>query len=215
MEQIKESYSGYAADDLLVVISMIDDEPEEAKGAYIELVNRFRNKLVEYCMVKCKANHKDVNYAVDIVWNVFYRIKNSPDGFTMSKANTDDHEEAVLAYLKGIARREFYDLFYPRKKSKVIEYDFKVDTSKEGTELYNRKVLKGINDEVVKVLSKLSWKEREVFLAYLEFAPNGEYLPREIGDQLRESLQLAGESTLRVYNKRAKEKLQTLLNATS
>ena len=215
LEQSQETYTEYSAEDLLVIISMADDEPEEAKNAFIELVNRYREKLTKYCAVKCAANGKDPGEAPDLVWNTFYKIKKNPNGFDMKEANTEDTEEAVLAYLKGIAKNEYYDRFFPKKKPKQVNYDFKVDTSKTGEELYTRKVLRNINEEVILALSRLNWKQREVFLAYFEFAPNGEYLPREIGDQLREALQLAGESSLRVYHLRAKEQLQKLLNSTS
>ena len=215
MEQSQETYAEYSADELLVIISMAEDEPEEAKGAFVELVNRYREKLIKYCAVKCAANGKDPGEAPDLVWNAFHKIKKNPNGFSMEEANTEDNEEAVLAYLKGIAKNEYYDRFFPKKKQKQVNYDFKVDTSKTGEQLYTRKALRDVDQEVILALSRLNWKQREVFLAYFEFAQDGDYLPREIGNQLRESLQLAGESSLRVYHLRAKAQLQKLLNSRS
>jgi RNA polymerase sigma factor (sigma-70 family) len=206
----KETYISYSAEDLLVVISMADDDPQEAEDAFHELVNRFRLALVKYCSIKCKSYNKEIEDAIDIVWNAFYKIKNNPTVFDLKKANTDDVESAVLAYLKGIVKKEFYNFYSPNKKI-PIEIEYEVDTTLSGDLLPDRKILKEVNNEIINALKKLNWKQREVFLAYREFSPLGEYLPREVGKLLCETLNLTN-STLRVYNKRAKETLQQLLS---
>lgn len=206
-------YKDYSAEDLLVVLSMGEDDPEEAKLAFMELVARFRDELVRYCMTMCntEANPSkfqvvfDPKDAVDIVWNAFYQIKKSPDKFNRTKANTEDIEKAVEAYLKGIVKTEFKKKYFSVEKIKV-EYDYQVDTSKEGVLMHTRKVLAEMSAEVEEALTYLPMKEREIFLAYAEFCPNDEYLPREISQLLREKLDLA-PSTLRVYRERARKKL--------
>lgn len=206
-------YKDYSAEDLLVVLTMGDDDPEEAKLAFMELVARFREELVRYCMTMCnsKANPSkfqvvfDPEDAGDIVWNAFYQIKRNPDKFDRSKANTEDIEKAVEAYLKGIVKTEFKKKYFSVEKIKV-EYDYVIDTSKEGVLMPTRKVLEEMSAEVEDALTYLSMKEREIFLAYAEFCANGEYLPREISQLLQEKLDVA-PSTLRVYRDRAKKKL--------
>lgn len=206
-------YKDYGAEDLLVVMSMGDDDPGEAKLAFMELVARFKDELVRYCITMCntEANPSkfqvifDPNDAVDIVWNAFYQIKKSPDTFDKTKANTQNIEKAVEAYLKGIVKTEFKKKYFSVEKIKV-EYDYQVDTSKEGVLMPTRKVLTEMSAEVEEALTYLPMKEREIFLAYAEFCPNDEYLPREISQLLREKLDLA-PSTLRVYHERARKKL--------
>ena len=206
-------YKDYSAEDLLVVLSMGEDDPEEAKLAFMELVARFKDELVRYCMTMCntEANPSkfqvvfDPKDSVDIVWNAFYQIKKSPDKFDRTKANTEDIEKAVEAYLKGIVKTEFKKKYFSVEKIKV-EYDYQVDTSKEGVLMHTRKVLTEMSAEVEEALTYLPVKEREIFLAYAEFCPNDEYLPREISQLLREKLDLA-PSTLRVYRERARKKL--------
>lgn len=206
-------YKDYNAEDLLVILSMGEDDPEEAKLAFMELVGRFREELVRYCMTMCntQANPSkfqvvfDPKDAVDIVWNAFYQIKKNPDNFDLKKANTNDIEKAVEAYLKGIVKTEFKKKYFSVEKIKV-EYDYQIDTSKEGVLMPTRKILTEMSAEVEEALTYLPMKEREIFLAYAEFCPNGEYLPREISQLLQEKLDVA-PSTLRVYRDRAKKKL--------
>jgi len=206
-------YKDYNAEDLLVILSMGEDDPEEAKLAFMELVGRFREELVRYCMTMCntQANPSkfqvvfDPKDAVDIVWNAFYQIKKNPDNFDLKKANTNDIEKAVEAYLKGIVKTEFKKKYFSVEKIKV-EYDYQIDTSKEGVLMPTRKILTEMSTEVEEALTYLPMKEREIFLAYAEFCPNGEYLPREISQLLQEKLDVA-PSTLRVYRDRAKKKL--------
>src|SRR5690606_2402875 len=206
-------YKDYNAEDLLVILSMGEDDPEEAKLAFMELVGRFREELVRYCMTMCntQANPSkfqvvfDPKDAVDIVWNAFYQIKKNPDNFDLKKANTNDIEKAVEAYLKGIVKTEFKKKYFSVEKIKV-EYDYQIDTSKEGVLMPTRKILTEMSTEVEEALTYLPMKEREIFLAYAEFCPNGEYLPREISQLLQEKLDVA-PSALRVYRDRAKKKL--------
>lgn len=218
MEAATNTYSKYDSEELLVVLSMKDDDPEEAKTAFFELVNRHKKELLRYCVTMCNSqsnpNKSQVIFnpedAKDIVWNAFYRLKSNPSKFDLQKSNTDDVEKAVEAYLKGIVKTEFKKKYFGVEKVKT-EYDYQIDTSKEGVLMPSRKVLKEMSNEIEQALLGLSMKEREVFLAYTEFCPNKEYLPREIGELLRDKLNL-GESTLRVYRKRAQQKITDRLN---
>nr|WP_281719614.1 sigma-70 family RNA polymerase sigma factor [Nitrosomonas nitrosa] len=218
METEPETYKTYSAEDLLVVISMADDDPKEAQLAFEELVMRFREELVRYCTTMCNTEASpsklqvvfDPGDAVEIVWNAFYQIKKSADTFDIKKANTPDVERAVEAYLKGFVRTEFKKKYFWIPKAKV-EYNYVIDTSPDGVLMPTRKVLSEMTTEIEQALSILSWKEREVFLAYAEFCPNDEYIPREISQLLQDKLDLA-PSTLRVYRDRARKKIQDRLN---
>lgn len=196
---------------------MADDDPEEAKKAFEQLVVRFREELLRYCITMCntEANPNkfqvvfDPGDAVEIVWNAFHQIKKKADTFDRQQANTSDIEKAVEAYLKGFVRTEFKKKYFWLSKAKV-EYNYVVDTSPDGILMPTRKVLTEMTMEIEQALSALTWKEREVFLAYAEFCPNEEYLPREISKALQEKLDLA-PSTLRVYRDRARKKIQERL----
>lgn len=209
----KESYKEYNSEDLLVIISMVKDEPEEAKLAFYELVERHRVELVRYCTSMCNTESSsnknqvifDVGDAKDIVWNAFYQIKKSPENFDLKKANTTNIEKAVEAYLKGIVRTEFKKKYFGEEKIEV-EYNYEVDSSPDGILMPTRNVLSTMSNEVEQALMGLTIKEREIFLAYAEFCPNDEYIPRAISKLLQEKLNVA-ESTLRVYKKRAKKKI--------
>lgn len=217
MENKDSTYVSYDSEELLVVLSMADDDPEEAKLAFYELVERFREELLRYCITMCNTETNpnkfqvvfDADDASDIVWNAFYRIKSNPFKFDMSQANTDDVEKAVEAYLKGIVKVEFKKKYFGVEKVK-IEIDYEVDLSEEGLLIPSRKVLRDMSAEIEQALMGLIVKEREVFLAYAEFCPNDEYIPREISSLLRVKLDL-GESSLRVYNGRAKQKIRNRL----
>jgi DNA-directed RNA polymerase specialized sigma24 family protein len=192
---------------------MVDDEPEEAKLAFFELVERHRLELLRYCSTmcntECSSNKNqvifDVADAKDIVWNAFYQIKKYPEKFDLSKANTSNVERAVEAYLKGIVRTEFKKKYFGTEKV-AIEYNYEIDTSADGVLIPTRNVLTSMTKEVEQALLGLTIKEREIFLAYAEFCPNDEYIPRPISSLLQEKLNVA-ESTLRVYKKRAKQKI--------
>jgi len=218
VETTTNTYKKYDAEELLVVLSMKDDDPEEAKIAFFELVERFKEELLRYCVTMCNTESSsnksqvifDPEDAKDIVWNAFHRLKDNPYKFDLTKSNTDDIEKAVEAYLKGIVKTEFKKKYFWVEKVK-IEYDYEIDISEEGVLMPSRKVLSMMTAEIEQALSGLTMKEREVFLAYAEFCPNDEYLPREICTLLREKLDL-GESTLRVYRKRAKKKITDRFN---
>jgi len=207
------SYKNYTSEELLVVMSFGDFDPDEAQLAFHELVIRFREELIRYCVTMCNSEANpskfqvvfDPGDAVDIVWNAFHQIKKSPENFDLSKANTTNVEKAVEAYLKGIVRTEFKKKYFAVEKVKV-EYNYEVDLSADGALMPTRKVLAEMTAEVEESLTYLPMKEREVFLAYAEFCPNDEYLPREIAQLLREKLDLA-PSTLRVYRERARKKI--------
>lgn len=212
-----ETYQHYNAEDLLVVISMADDDPLEGKKAFEELVMRFREELLRYCITMCNSEVNPTKFKVvfdpgdasDIVWNAFHQIKKNAHTFDRSKSNTTDIEKAVEAYLKGFVRTEFKKKYFWLPKAKV-EYNYVVDTSPDGILMPTRKVLSEMSTEIEQALSTLTWKEREVFLAYAEFCSNGEYLPREISQALQEKLDLA-PSTLRVYWDRSRKKIQERL----
>lgn len=209
-----ESYEEYNGEDLLVIISMAEYDPKEAEQAFEELVVRYRAELLRYCITMCntEANPNrfqvvfDPDDAIDIVWNAFHQIKKNADKFDRNRANTSDINKAVEAYLKGYVRTEFKKKYFWTPRIKV-EYNYEVDMSPDGLLMPTRKVLSEMTEEIELAFSVLSWKEREVFLAYAEFCPNGEYLPREISTLLQEKLNLA-PSTLRVYRDRAQKKMQ-------
>jgi DNA-directed RNA polymerase specialized sigma24 family protein len=211
-------YKKYDSEELLVVLSLAEDEPEEAKVAFFELFNRYSKELVRYCVTMCNTEANPNKFSVvfdpgdaeEIVWNSFYQLKNSPENFDLSKATTKDKNKAVEAYLKGIVRTEFKKKYFGVEKLEV-DYNYEVDLSIDGQLLPTRKILKEMSAEIEDALRSLPVKEREVFLAKVEFCPNGEYLPREIGSLLRDKLELPGESSLRVYYQRAKTKLQLKL----
>ena len=212
-ESEKATYKEYNSEDLLVIISMIKDEPEEAKFAFYELVERHRIELLRYCTSMCNTESSssknkiifDVGDAKDIVWNSFYQIKKYPENFDLKKANTNNIEKAVEAYLKGIVRIEFKKKYFGIEKVEV-EYNYEIDNSTDGLLMPTRNVLQSMSKEVEQCLMSLTIKEREIFLAYAEFCPNDEYIPRPISKLLQEKLNVA-ESTLRVYKKRARNKI--------
>lgn len=211
-----DTYKNYDAEELLVILSMADEEPEEAKGAFFEMVLRFREELVRYCVTMCNTEATtykvifDAGDAPEIVINAFHQIKKFPENFDRTKANTDNIEKAVEAYMKGIVRTEFKKKYFGVKKIEM-DFNYEVDTSEDGELMPSRKVLQGMSQEVKEALMGLSMKEREIFLAYAEFCPNDEYLPRQISQLLQEKLNLA-QSTLRVYRKRARQKMQDRFN---
>lgn len=200
---------------------MAGDDPKEGEAAFAELVIRFREELLRYCTTMCntEANPNkfqvvfDPNDAVEIVWNAFHQVKKSAHKFDRTRSNTADIEKAVEAYLKGHVKLEFKKKYFWPAKPKV-EYDYVVDTSPSGVLMPTRKVLNEMTAEIEQALSILPWKEREIFLAYAEFCPNHEYLPREISELLQEKLDLS-PSTLRVYRERARKKIQDWLNRTN
>lgn len=212
-------YKKYDSEELLVILSMAEDDEEEAKRAFYELVERHKEELLRYCTTMCntEANPNkfqvifDPNDAIEIVWNAFYRIKSNPNNFDMAKANTEDVEKAVGAYLKGTVKTEFKKKYFGTDEEIKIEHEYEVDLSEDGKLIPTRAILKGMTKEIEEALMGLTVKEREVFIAYAEFCPNGEYIPREIASLLRDKLDL-GESSLRVYNGRAKKKIQERLS---
>ena len=157
---------------------MIEDEPEEAKFAFFELVERHRVELLRYCISMCNTESSsnknqivfDVGDAKDIVWNSFYRIKRYPENFDLEKANTDNIEKAVEAYLKGIVRTEFKKKYFGVGKA-VVEYNYEIDSSPDGILMPTRNVLQSMSKEVEQCLLNLTIKEREIFFSLCRILP--------------------------------------------
>jgi DNA-directed RNA polymerase specialized sigma24 family protein len=106
---------------------MADDDPDEGQKAFEELVIRFGEELLRYCITMCNTEVNPNKFQVvfdpgdagDIVWNAFYQIKKNAHTFDRNKANTTDVEKAVEAYLKGFVHTEFMKKYFWLPKAKV------------------------------------------------------------------------------------------------
>mgnify|MGYP006879657313 CR=1 FL=1 len=71
----KATYKEYNSEDLLVIISMIKDEPEEAKFAFYELVERHRVELLRYCTSMCNTESSSSKNQI-MIENIYMNLNN-------------------------------------------------------------------------------------------------------------------------------------------
>jgi RNA polymerase sigma factor (sigma-70 family) len=206
------TYTDYSSEDLLVIISFGEEELVARNAAFTQFVLRFREPLLKACELKCKYFGNDITDAADIVQNIFFQVLKHQT-FDKAKSKIKDTEQAVLAWLRGILKAEFFKYYFPKKKFEIedeIEIIYGAFQGGGYKLIDNKKYLGVQHQSIINALNTLTEKERAVYLTYREFSSIGEYLPRIVRQAMTEELGLTS-SSLRVYHLRAKQKINQSL----
>jgi len=194
----------------MVILQFKVDSPIDAKAAALELYKRYNSLLIAACMRKLDYHGNDVGHAGDIVFNMWWRVKDKPENYDPEKAQGKTPKEKVYRYLRGIITNEYANWFNGRAlPEENIKYHIIYDLDDESKFKNDRLgVLKKILDESGRPLIGLSDAEKAIFFTYLEYRPDHKKIPRQVRTMLAEEFGLYGDDSVITYYHRAKRKVQ-------
>ncbi len=197
----------------LIEFLQLKGKPEDvewAEAAFVNIVFRFREDLLEKCTEMClKANCTETD-AEEITNRVFERVKKYPT-FKSEGCKVKDIVKCFKLYLYSIARNEFADYRLPDDNPYTGEERIVtslIDPSRE----YEPEKLKFLQDkekQLDTIFSKLTPKHKTIYLTYLYYEHEGRYLPRKLVKDLSEVLKLA-KGSIRAYKKEAFELVKSM-----
>ena len=194
--------------DLLDFISSGKEElayKELGDNAFAVFVERFREDLVNKCVVLCRKWKRPDDFAVDLAAQVFDRYYKYPKYKHESciKGITDD---CIKRYLYGIANKEVIKLFCPTYSpyDGTEEIVITLADPEKGYPPETFSKLKDYEGKLDAIFEKLSPKHKIIYLTYKQYEELGYTLPRKLLEELRTKLEL-NQNTIRVYKKQAIE----------
>lgn len=207
---LKDDYSTYDDEDLLLILQFREDSPDDAQAAGEQLYRRFNERLLAACIKKLEFNGNDVNDAPDIVFNTWQRLFLKPEKYDQKKASRGiSVKERVFRYIRGILQREYANWFNGRTIPQEEDYHIIYDLEDESKFTNERlKALRQLEFEGHVRLSGLSKAERAIFLTYLEYRPEGGKIPRGVREMLANEFGLYGDDSVITYFHRARRKVQ-------
>ncbi|SFF03195.1 RNA polymerase sigma factor [Spirosoma endophyticum] len=176
-----------ADEDLLVIMSMKDDPSNRVK-AYKEFYRRYAPFLSNY-IKKIVGKQLTIPEQMDMVYRTFTIVYEKSDGFdTRGQKDVDKIRIQIRGWLGRIIKNVF--LTYLKEEWKVpwenidplIEYSAETTEAEEAPVTYKRQLL----DEA---LEQLSERDREMVLTYYQFYEKGAgnqslNIPKEVLDPL-------------------------------
>lgn len=212
-----ESLQNWSLQDLLDSVKMRRD-PEEiswSQAAFVNITFRFRDDLLQKCLVSCSKVGLTETDAEELANRVFERLYKYPGGFSMPVARSKDPAIAFRLYLYGIARNELYDMTHPDESpydgtEEVVTSLIDPDKSYKPELLAD---LQAAEQRLDAAFAKLTPKHKIIYLTYLYHEKEGKYLPARLRKKLVEALGGISMSTIRVYKKGAFEAMNKFNDA--
>lgn len=203
------------SEDLLVIISMQEDEPEAAQRAFNEFHRRFKNYVWNLAVILSRKIHDPNQESIahnifnDSFLDVFHNY--AKEGY-FDPGQCDDLDKGIKAWLGGIARNHFLRMIDAVKVASRVSYldvfperPFFDPGNLNEAETIDSIPMAALN----RALQKLSDRDREILLIAVQFEEEGR-LPKEFKRILCEKYSLSPDS-LRQIKKRAKEKIEKYL----
>lgn len=201
-------------EDLFLIMSMKDDDKQQAEKAYNEFHNRYSKYLygiITSAAKKFKNTYDYEELAANILQNTLLIIWEKADTFIKIEDVTIEKKESrVKVWLGKIAQNEMYKLLREYEADKIT-YD---------TELINEI---NLNDEPISVskpkfekvlldraLNSLKEREKEILLAYYQYSEKDKNMPSEALDNLCRIFDTTRDN-LRQIKKRALDKVNSYI----
>lgn len=200
--------------DLLERIANLADKVD-AREAFGLFCAKFGDCLVKYAEIWCVKWGLPVSEGERGVDITFERVLRH-HSFDASKYEADDTDRRIEIWLKRILHNVLYDIKANRlsnleikdKSLKVIQNTESLyDVWKTGNEDEDEQLMAAVRllDEKMKSMSE---NMRMIYLTYLAYEVQHQYLPRYLTAKLQEITGLS-QSTIKVYKQRAKKYVQT------
>ena len=194
--------------DLVEYIKSIHDPDykELGEAAFISLTFRYREDVINKCVILAKKWRRDKDDAIELANRVFARFLKYPK-YRHSECKSGDVDKCIKRYLYRIADREVIGLYNP----KFSPYDGTeavvtslIDPDKD-YEPGKLKELLEYEKRLDEIFSKLTPKHKIVYLTYLLHQKEGYNLPGALLSELRAALGDLSQTTLRIYKMEAME----------
>lgn len=203
-------------EDLLLVISEVKNNANEAERAFTKLYRRYaqflKNAVASHA--KFKGIH-DEELVDSILNNVFYEVYADPLKFSFDEKNHKSEDTAFKAWLSQIARYEFSDLL----KASITYSSIQGHTIDEG--MIERFAEISVGEEFLsdnrkaldKALSTLSDRNRHILITCFDYFEDGKNTPSDVLDSLCEYWGTT-KPNIRQAKKRSLEKVKNYLEKT-
>jgi len=201
---LKTKYQFTDAIELLELIRDFDD-----KQAYEEFVQRFLPTVKDECLTKCKLRKIDQQVGQQIAHDTFEKIRKSKS-FDREKLNGNESNSSIKGWLYRISTNLFYDYHNSQKVENQLCESYFDDLLFIANEM-DVDSLREKRDIAVKIIAKLSPKEREVVLTDFEYKRSHKYLPEEVNDSLANRIGVK-KASIRKIRERAIFKLKQAID---
>lgn len=197
------------SEDLLVIISMQDDEPNAAKDAFEEFYQRYNKFVWKTCFKLC-GNLQSFK-AEELLQDVFLDVYNNYD--KTSYFDADKHkniESGIKFWLVGIIKNHLKRYFEECSKLSNIDYG----DSFPDRPFFDLPIKNELFDSpkmilIERALDSLKPRDREILLISMNFEDEGK-LPKEIKQTLCKVYGLLPDS-LRQIKRRARKKVEDFI----
>jgi hypothetical protein len=200
--------------DLIEFIKSKDDPGylELAEAAFVVITFRFRQKLIDQCVIMCSKWHLTEDDAIELANRIFKRFW-LYSKFRQEKWVGRSVDSALIRYLNGIGNREIHALvnnlppLYTGMETVVYSLiDSTIDHSPE-----TLKKLQALEEWLDKMFLRLTPKHKTIYLTYKQHEISGRNLPGHLLKAMQGQLNLT-QATIRVYKKQALELINSELN---
>lgn len=200
--------------DLIEFIKSKDDPGylELAEAAFVVITFRFRQKLIDQCVIMCRKWHLTEDDAIELTNRIFKKFWLYPK-FRHEKWVGRSVDSALIRYLNGIGNREIHGIannvlpLYTGMETVVYSLiDCTIDHTPESL-----KKLQAHEAFLDNLFLKLTPKHKTIFLTYKQHEISGHNLPGHLLKAMQEQLNLT-QATIRVYKKQALELINNELN---
>lgn len=187
----------YSDEDLLMVTSFKNENEKEAQEAFTIFYNRHKQYLWNLCHKVCRNSAM----AEDVMQNTWMAIYKYGHSYNANKSN-------VKTWMARIAKNEMFDLLKGEPQFIPLNEDMysipNVDVEEEiSISSHEKKVLE-------EALNKLSEKEKDILLIYMQYSDGNRHLPDEVLNELRQGYNTTSES-LRQIKKRTLDKVKNYI----
>lgn len=202
-------------EDLLIYMSMREDDPAVARAAWAEFFLRHREYLYRHCRRLTKGVVDDAG-AKDLVQDTFIRAYQRAGTF-----NADGIKDPARlnfrtqAWLGRIARRLFLDMLRGRdglREVQLDENDPGPEPEPEPTQSSVTSTSRQLLDEAIDTLSEREQIVLRTTYQYCEPGKKNQHLPHDVVEDLAKTLQTTPEN-LRQIKRRALRKLDQYIKS--
>ena len=184
----------YSDEDLLVMTSFQKENEKEAHEAFTIFFNRHNQYLWNLCCSVCR----DIELAKDVMQDTWIAVYKHSHTYNAQKSS-------VKTWMSTIAKNKMLDLLKGQTNFLQFNEDTYsvVDVSSEEKEINILSLEKKVLGEA---LNKLSEKEKDILLTYMQYSDGNKHLPDEV---ISELCQRYGTlpATLRQIKKRSLQKI--------
>lgn len=188
----------YSDEDLLIVMSFQKENEKEAKQAFNIFYKRHKQFLWNLCCRVCRANE----LAKDVVQDTWLSIYKSCHTYNAGKSN-------VKTWMSIIAKNKWLDIMKGETEWIPLNEDIYSNLEEDDEKINISSPEKTVLDEA---LGKLSEREKDILLTYMQYSEGNKHLPDEEISELCQRYSITSEN-LRQIKTRSLNKVKTIITS--